>query len=279
MKHILFPLSTIFAVLLSACGMVFVSGSGNIVSEAREANSFDQVIFAAPGKLTITQDGTESLEISADDNLMQYIRTRVEDHVLYIEIEPLMTSLQPTRPIRYTLSVKSIEGISLDGSGDIRAEKLEGERFWLNLNGSGSFALGELAIQKNVTANLNGSGSLNVETLTAANLTLTMSGSGDVDITSLETQTLTTVMNGSGKVRAAGKVATQTVQINGSGSYLAAGLESSKAYVSMLGSGDSQVWVTEKLSVDITGSGDVSYKGNAIITQTINGSGNVRSVE
>jgi hypothetical protein len=118
-----------------------------------------------------------------------------------------------------------------------------------------------------------------VETLTAANLILTMSGSGDVDIASLETQTLTTVMNGSGKVRTAGKVDTQTVQINGSGSYLSAGLESSEARVSVLGSGDSQVWVTEKLSVDITGSGDIAYRGDAYIMQTIIGSGEVHSLE
>jgi hypothetical protein len=39
--------------LLSACGMAVVSGSGNIVEEVRDVRGYSQVVFSAPGELTI----------------------------------------------------------------------------------------------------------------------------------------------------------------------------------------------------------------------------------
>jgi hypothetical protein len=279
MNRTLFPLTILVALLLSACGLNIVPGSGKVIDEARTVNGYTKIVFAAPGELTISQDDSEALSISAEDNLLPYLRTNVENGVLRISVEPLMTLLQPTKPIRYTLSVKTLEGLTLDGSGDIRAEKLENDRFALNLNGSGNITLGELTTKNSISANLNGSGTLKVETLFAADLTLTLSGSGDVNFTHLQTATLTTVINGSGTFTAAGKLDNQTAQLNGSGSYRASGLESGSADISILGSGDGQVWVTETLKVRITGSGDVSYKGKASVTQTVTGSGNIYSTQ
>ena len=44
------------------------------------------------------------------------------------------------------------------------------------------------------------------------------------------------------------------------------------------GSGDGTVWVTNELDVTITGSGNITYRGEPAITQTITGSGYVTSV-
>lgn len=279
MKRTLLPLTAFVTLLLSACGLNIVAGSGKVIGEDRAVSGYTKVVFSAPGELTISQGDSEALRIEAEDNLLPYLHTTVENGVLRISVEPMMTTLQPTRPIRYTLSVKSLDSLTLTGSGDIRAEKLESERFALTLTGSGDISLGELAAQNSVLANLTGSGSLNVDSLSAASLTLTLSGSGDVDFTDLQTGTLTTVINGSGTFTAAGKVDAQTAQLNGSGSYRASGLESASAEISVLGSGDGHLWVTETLKVRITGSGDVSYKGKAFLTKTILGSGGVRSLQ
>ncbi len=279
MNRTLLPLTALVSLLLSACGMNFITGSGTVIDETRTISGFTQVVFAAPGELTLTQDGSEALSISAEDNLLPYLRATVENGVLRISVEPLMTWLQPTKPIRYTLSVKTLEGLTLDGSGNIRAEKVENNRFALNLNGSGNITFGELTTKNDISANLNGSGALKVDTLSAADLTLTLTGSGDVDFTDLQITTLTTVINGSGTFTAAGQVESQTVQLNGSGSYYTSGLESDSAKVGVLGSGETRLWVTEKLNVTITGSGDVAYKGQASVTQTITGSGDVRALQ
>lgn len=259
MNRTLLPLTALVTLLLSACGLNIVPGSGKVIGEDRAVSGYTKVIFSAPGELTISQDGSEALRIEAEDNLLPYLHTTVENGVLRISVEPLMTTLQPTRPIRYTLSVQSLDSLTLTGSGDI--------------------SLGELAAQDSVLANLTGSGSLKVDLLSAASLTLTLSGSGDVDFADLQTGTLTTVINGSGAFTAAGKVDAQAAQLNGSGSYRASGLESASAEISVLGSGDGHLWVTETLKVRITGSGDVTYKGKAFLTKTILGSGGARSLQ
>lgn len=279
MNRTLISLTALVSLLLSACGLNIVNGSGNVITEASAVSGYTKIIFAVPGELTINQDGSEALSIEAEDNLLPYLRARVENSILYISVEPRATILQPTKPIRFNLSVKTLEALTLAGSGDIYAEKLESQRFALNLTGSGDITLGELAAQSSLVANLTGSGSLKMDSLSAASLTLTLSGSGNVDIADLQTANLTTALNGAGTFTVAGKVDSQTTQLNGSGSYCASGLESAHAEISVLGTGDGQVWATETLKVRITGSGDVYYKGKASITQAILGSGDVLSIQ
>lgn len=278
MKRTLFPLISIFTVLLSACGMTIVPGSGKVVSEAREVSDYDQVVFSAPGEMTISQDGQEALEIETDDNLLQYIVTRVENRTLYIEVEPEVLSLRPTHDIHYTLSVKALKDVQLNGSGSIRMASLENDDFHFALNGSGDFSLDELTTQ-NADLCVAGSGSLHLQTLKANTTVFNLIGSGDVYVSTLESDTLTTTITGSGSASLDGKVTRQTVQLSGSGSYRAATLESTTADVTVSGSGNGQVWVTEQLEANVVGSGDVTYRGGAAVTQHVTGSGNIRSME
>ena len=87
-----FSITVISAIsmLLSACGMVIVSGSGKIVDETRNVQGYSRVVFSAPGELTIAQNGREGLVIETDDNLLRYIKTSVQGEILYIYVEPNM---------------------------------------------------------------------------------------------------------------------------------------------------------------------------------------------
>ena len=103
-----FIVTSITLLLLSACGMTGVTGSGKIVEETRDLHNYSQIVFSAPGELTIQQNGHEGLVIEADNNLLGYIQTHVQGNVLYIEVKPDLVQLYPSRPIRYALDADEL---------------------------------------------------------------------------------------------------------------------------------------------------------------------------
>ena len=280
--------------LLSACGMTVVSGSGRIVEETRDVHSYSQVVFSAPGELTIDQNGHEGLAIEADDNLLGYIKTSVQGNVLYIEVKPDIIQLLPSRPIRYSLDADSLTRVSLNGSGDIHADKLiasdldfnlngsgrvliedaKSESTRLDLNGSGQYEFGRLITGK-FTVSLNGSGDIAMDKALVKKADVMMDGSGSLKATDLIAEALDMRINGSGGSSLKGEVNHQSVTIYGSGNYDASDLQSHITSVKMFGSGDSNVWVTDELSITIAGSGDISYRGQPVITTAITGSGDL----
>lgn len=258
MKNILLPLIVTTGLLLSACNLTVLSGSGKIINTSRPVSGFTRLTFDAPGELTITQNGKEALSIEGDDNLLEHIKSEVINGALHIYVEPEDVIIKASKPIHYSLSIKTLDQVSLNGSGSITVADFKGKAFALKLNGSGSIRFSDLQ---------------------ATTLDFGMNGSGDVSVTHLSADTLQTTVNGSGKFSLQGKATRQNVSILGSGKYEARNLESAQAEISVSGSGESQVWVTETMSVSILGSGSVGYLGKPRMTQQIAGSGNIYSLQ
>jgi hypothetical protein len=283
--------------LLNACGVAVVPGSGKIVKETRDVSNYSQIVFSAPGELTIEQNGREGLVIEADDNLLGYIRTRVQGDVLYIYAEPDIIQMYPSKPIRYTLDAVTLTRIALDGSGDIRSGELIASNLDFDLNGSGDISVAAVKSQS-TTLDLDGSGEYRIGNFMTGQLTLSLDGSGDITMQEVVAKTADLSIDGSGNLVMAdviadtlcmridgsgdstlsGEVKHQAITIHGSGSYNAGNLQSQVTTAKVIGSGDSRVWVTDELDITITGSGDLTYRGEPALTQTVTGSGDVTSL-
>ncbi|MGK0364946.1 MAG: hypothetical protein ACI85O_002006 [Saprospiraceae bacterium] len=126
---------------------------------------------------------------------------------------------------------------------------------------------------------ISGSGNIKGENLfSSENLTLRITGSGDMDL-DLDYQTINTKITGSGSMDLRGICDEFDYTISGSGDINSFDLISDRGFVKITGSGDTEVFVNEFLSVKITGSGDVLFKGNPDeITFDITGSGDLRDV-
>jgi len=105
---------------------------------------------------------------------------------------------------------------------------------------------------------VSGSGNITAASIDTGSLDLQISGSGNVDVAALKAGSLDTSISGSGSVSLAGQATTQKISISGSG--------------------NTTLWVTETLNVQISGSGDVSYYGNPSIQSSSSGSGKIRSL-
>jgi hypothetical protein len=122
-----------------------------------------------------------------------------------------------------------------------------------------------------------GSGSVRIAALSTPRLSLTLSGSGDLQLAQLSARSFEVRLAGSGNVAVGGgQVDSQRVVIDGSGSYAALRLASRDAEVSIGGSGVVRVAASERLKAGIAGSGELLYRGQPQIAQSITGAGSVR---
>ena len=227
-------------ILSLACVFTVLKGSGNVITESRQAIGFDRVVLNGIGTLYITQGDEESLEIEAEDNILPKIDTSVRDGTLWIEFKERNWSdiVRPTRPIKYFLSLKELTTIELSGAGRVISDNIE-----------------------------------------TGYLEISSSGVGDIDIDSLNAKGLEVVLSGAGNCKIAGEVTNQSIEISGAGSYKADGLKSQVASVMVSGMGNIEVWVLDALDILISGAGTVKYYGNPNLTQEVSGAGSIRSMD
>lgn len=211
-----------------------------IVKESRSVQDFDQVAMEGHGELIIAQGDQEALEIEADEDLLPKIKSEVENGRLVLGVHNWWDRiLPPWGPIRYTLSMKSIRGITVSGSGSVAASEIQTDRCHLTLSGSGRAALARL---------------------TAEAAEYHISGSGRVEV-------------------GGGAVSRQEIRISGSGHLDALSVACENAAVHISGSGNVALQAEKTLDVHISGSGDIQYTGQPAVSQHVSGSGRVRRAE
>jgi hypothetical protein len=242
MKKALCFLLILLSLLLCSCDVGIspgsVQGSGRIGSEDRQVQGIRGVTLATSGDLTIALGSQESLRVEAEDNLLPYLETQVRNGTLTIGTRP-NTNLRPTRPIRYALTVKSLEALAITSSGNIAAPPLPADRF---------------------TATISSSGNMRLAGLNANNLQVQISSSGNLEINE-------------------GEVKQQSIIIiSSSGQYKAGGVRSQTADVRLSSSGNATIWVTGSLNAQLSSSGNVNYYGRPAITQRMSSSGKLVSL-
>ena len=215
-----FLLTFILIGLLTACvnnndaSVKLMQGSGNVITETREVSGFTAVSLAGVGHLVIDQTGSESLSITADDNLLSAIETRVRNDTLIISLQENTTFSNVTE-LTYHVTVQAIDRVELNGAGEVEVLNLDGDEWQTTLSGGGNITIsGRVDSQ---TAELNGAGAYNAADLQSQEATVNQNGAGmavvqvserlDVSINGLGSveyignPTVTEEINGLGKVR------------------------------------------------------------------------------
>ena len=264
------------ALLISGCGFQMVSGSGRIAAETRNLSGFASVSLSGIGNVYLTQGAAESVRIEAEDNLIPYFDTSVQGSTLKIGIKDqyMGISLQPTKPVKFYVTLPRGEAVTLAGSGNIVAGQIQAGAFRISLLGSGNISTDALTAT-NLDILLSGSGNVRLGTVSASQVNANIAGSGDIQVDTLTADKVSSKTAGSGNISLGGTVTVQSAEILGSGDYLANGLRSATATLRVTGSGNSQVSTSRTLNVTILGSGDVAYSGHPTVNASIAGSGKV----
>ena len=225
----------------------------------------------------MTQGQAESVRIEAEDNLIPYFDTSVQGSTLKIGIKNqyMGVSLQPTRPVKFYVTLPTIEAVTLAGSGNIFAGKIQAGAFGISLLGSGNISTDALTAT-NLDIHLSGSGNINLGTVSASQVTANIAGSGDIQVDTLTADKVSSKTAGSGNITLGGKV-DRTVRRD-PGLRRLPGRRLEKRYRHRPGHRFRQQpgsLPATTLNVTILGSGDVAYSGNPTVNASIAGSGKV----
>ncbi len=193
-------LISILAIFTVSCKWTvgLVRGSGDIATEEREVSGFHKVHLSGVGNLIITQGDKESLLIEADDNIIPLISTEVSRERLTISFRKGYSFI-PTSKIKFYLTVKDLDEISLSGAGYISCEdfktenleldvsgagdidfKINAERIEITLSGAGGITLSGKVDSQQV--DMSGAGKYNGENLESRECEITVSGAGTATV-------------------------------------------------------------------------------------------------
>lgn len=132
-------------------------GSGNVITEQRDVRDFNEVVLSGIGQLSVSQTGSESLTIEAEDNILPRLTATVAGQRLMLGTEP-GAHFAPRKPIRYTLTIKDLSVVRISGAGSIEIPALGTPALRLEISGAGSLRVTGLAAEK-VDVVLSGAGS------------------------------------------------------------------------------------------------------------------------
>ena len=111
------------------------------------------------------------------------------------------------------------------------------------------------------------------------NLEMHVSGAGDIKM-EIDAPKLTAEVTGSGSIYLKGQTKEVSLDLTGAGHAYCYELLAESAKVGISGAGSAEVYASVKLDAEVSGAGDVKYKGNATnVSQHVSGAGSVHKAD
>lgn len=178
MKYLfIFPGLLILALFTSCSDEETISGSGQLITESRDVDFFTKVRSEGIFEVTITQGSSKLLEVTADDNIMNQVRTRVINNELQLYLDDDYNYSGIT--IRANITTTSLNALVNSGVGHMQVH---------DVDESGSFSIYN-----------SGTGDISIDG-SAANLSITDEGTGDIRAFDFFVENCSIDIEGSGSV-------------------------------------------------------------------------------
>lgn len=237
MKKLLITLFVFLSINSFAQRWETIKGNGQMKKETREVSNYTSLASQGSMDVIIAYGNSNSIVVEADENLIPYIETSVENDRITIKSKKGVNLKSNSKMVVY-VSMTKINSLQQSGSG--------------NIYGSGAFTS-----DGKTDIGVSGSGNLKLDFDSFKDLDLSVAGSGNVDLKSGNTNTL-------------------SAKISGSGNIDCSTVSSKDVEAKISGSGNIKVYASNSIDAKISGSGNVFYKGSAQnINSKVVGSGKV----
>jgi len=198
--------------LVSGCHRIHsgIAGSGKLQKQKRDVGSFNSISTEGAFDLEIVCQKPQSLEIEGDDNVLPLVSTEVSNNVLHIKS---LRGYSVSKPVKLSISVPDLEGISASGAGKIEVSGIRNEKFVIDASGAPAIkAAGETKV---LNVDTSGAGKIDTHKLRAARVVVESKGVSKVEVYAAE-QLDVTVSGPSNVIYEGDAVVNKTV--NGPGS-------------------------------------------------------------
>lgn len=155
-----------------------VQGSGNVQNEKRNVADFSAIDVGGVFDVEIVAQKEFSVEVEADDNLLQYIKTEVKGDTLEISTDKRISPKGGT--IRIRISAPNIENLEVSGASKLSLTNLKNDSLKVDASGASKIKIdGET---RNLEVELSGASRLDAENLKSENANVDGSGASNASI-------------------------------------------------------------------------------------------------
>jgi hypothetical protein len=185
MKQAIFYFSVFASLVLSLNSCVYpfagsISGNGNVKVEAREIGEFNSIEASNGLHVFITFGDSRTLEVEADENLHDIIRTEVTSGTLRIYTEK---NIRKEKAKNIRVSVRTLEEIEVSSAADVQCEnQLEADKLNISVSSAGELRLETSVKELDIDASSSGSLEIKGE---AGELEAEVSSAGSIDASRL----------------------------------------------------------------------------------------------
>lgn len=246
----------------------------NLKRASRQVQAFTKVDLLAAGEIHLSQADEFSLIIEAEDSILDYLTTEVENGVLRLDVEK-DRNITSKRSIRYFITMPKIEVIRVSGGGKLFSESIVGAAFLLDIAGAADIEIAKIEVNA-FTFDVKGAGKATIGELKAQGISFDVKGTLDLKLPALTAEAVTTNIAGTCTMELGGETTAQIIHAPGLINYHATHLQSSQVTVNAKGMANITLWVQDILTVKLGGVGNLRYYGNPERSVKINGMGHVQ---
>lgn len=223
------------AVLLAGCGAVHAE-EGPMGTRSFDVRGFDRVSLRGSDNVVVRVGAAESVSATGPEKILERLDIKVVNGELRVGREKHfgLGWSSEGKPTVITVTLPSLRGASVAGSGDMQVDKAQATSFDASVAGSGNLSIALLQADA-ASIDIAGSGDASVSGQ-ARSIDVSVAGSGNLAAQDLKSERAKISIAGSGNVR---------TQVSG------------EADVSIVGSGDVDIAGKPRCRVSKVGSGDV----------------------
>ncbi len=276
--------------------LIPVKGTGPSIDKKLDISDFKGIDVSGGIDVILVQGSSESVTLTAQENLFEYITAKVDNGTLKIYTR---NNLRPTQPIKARITFKEISNLKVSGGGDIHSETpLNVEALAVSISGGGDFS--SVINSEELKCNISGGGDAKIEgkikeynvsisgggdleskisagsiscritgggdlflrnEAQASKAEIEINGGGDVDM-KMSAEKLKCSVSGGGDALISGQASEFEINIDGGGDVDAKNLSTEMTSFNVGGGSDIRVNASKELSGSISGGGDVYYSGN-----------------
>jgi hypothetical protein len=158
-----------------------ITGNGNVITEERRVSDFNKINVGSGIDVYMTQGDNISVEVEADENLMDVIKTEVKDNKLKVYTTK---NISMAKSKKVYLTYIDLDRIEVSSAGDVKGENtLIADELYIRLSSAGDLKLDVVAKEININISSSGNATLSGKTDV---LKAGLSSAGDLNAFDLE---------------------------------------------------------------------------------------------
>jgi Putative auto-transporter adhesin, head GIN domain len=154
-----------------------IKGNGKRELQKRQVAAFTSISTNGAFTIEVTCQKQLSLEIEGDENVLDLVKTDVDNNILRLDNKQ---SFSISEPIKVRISVPNLEGLAVNGAGHIDIRGMNNDKFEIDTNGAPTITVSGTTKMVDIAAN--GAGKVDTQNLHATRAVVDARGVAKVEL-------------------------------------------------------------------------------------------------